>query len=254
MKKIIFLTLLMVCSFGFSQFTTGTVTLTGSSRTLKIDTDATMVTMTLTGPSTAWLGIGFGGNLMASVSDFFIWNSTANRDYTPTTPSINNGHNTPTADDAISQSWTIVSDNVSGTTRTVVATRALVSAGDYTFGNDPSNIQIIFAQGSTTQLGNHGTNPHASQILQRSQLGVKDFSLNATSIYPNPSNGSFNVQTKTNLNQINIYSQTGQFVKTIDVTDKSNKVDVNVIGLSKGIYLIELKNANEKSWKKVIID
>ena len=46
----------------------------------------------------------------------------------------------------------------------------------------------------------------------------------------------------------------GQFVKTIDVSDKSDKVEVSIKGLSTGIYLIELKNANEKSWKKVIVE
>ena len=36
-------------------------------------------------------------------------------------------------------------------------------------------------------------------------LGVEDFSLNATSIYPNPSNGSFSIETKTRLDKINVY-------------------------------------------------
>lgn len=253
MKTKLFLTLTLAVGFTaltMAQFSTGTVVLTGAARTIKIDTNPTTVTLTLTGPSTTWLGVGFGGTFMSTVSDMFIWNATTNRDYT-----ASGSYSTPSADAASSQSWTITSDTVAAGVRTVVATRALISAGDYTFLNNNSTISIIFAQGGTsTTLGSHGQNPHAGQDLPRQQLGTEDFSLNATSIFPNPSNGNFNVQTNTNLNVINIYSQTGQLIRTINVQDKSNKVDVNVNGLSTGIYLIELKNDTDKSWKKVIVE
>ena len=131
----------------------------------------------------------------------------------------------------------------------------MVSSGDYTFLNDSSSIPIIYAEGSTTTLAYHSTNPHAAQTLTRTVLGVPDFSLNASSIYPNPSKGDFTVITKTNLKMINIYSQTGVFITSIkvDATDSKN-LEVNAKGLSKGIYLIELQNESDKTWKKVIID
>ena len=245
-KKLLTLFALALGIVANAQFTTGVVSLT-ANRTIKIDTDATMVTITLTGSSTAWLGIGFGGTLMSSVTDMFIWNATANRDYTPS-----GSTSEPIADAAASQNWIIASDVVTGTSRTVVATRSLISIGDYTFLNNNSSISIIYAEGSSTTLAYHAS--RSSKVMQRTQLlATDDFSLNATAIYPNPSNGSFSVQTKTNLNSIDIYSHTGQLVKTIIVDDKSNKVDIQVKGLSTGIYLIELKNDSEKSWKKVIV-
>jgi len=238
MKKI---TLLLLLFFGvncFAQFTTGIVTLTGT-RTLQIDTNATTVTMTLTGSNTRWLGIGFGGNSMSTVTDMFIWNSTANRDYTPS-----GFQSAPTADGVGSQSWTIVSDNVSGSTRTIVATRPLVSAGDFTFLNDTSSINIIYNQGTSTALAYHG-NPseRGFRTLTRTALGVEDFSLNATQIYPNPSMGEFMVKTKTGLDKINVYSQVGAFVKTIMINN-SVAAEINIKGLSTGIYLLELVNVN----------
>ena len=245
MKKITFL-LLFVGVSTFGQFTTGVVNLTGT-RTLQIDTNATTATMTLTGSNTRWLGIGFGGNTMSTVTDMFIWNSTANRDYTPS-----GGQSTPSAD--ASQSWTIVSDNVSGATRTVVATRSLVSAGDFTFVNDNSSIDIIYNQGTSTALAYHGGgSERGNLVLTRTALGVEDFSLNATQIYPNPSNGDFMIKTKTGLDKINVYSQVGAFVKTIMVNN-SDAVEVTINGLSSGVYLLELLNANDKSWKKIIVD
>ncbi|MBC7846119.1 MAG: T9SS type A sorting domain-containing protein [Flavobacterium sp.] len=229
-----------------AQFSTGTVPLSGSSRTIKIDTNATTVTLTLTGPSTNWLGVGFGGSSMSSVTDMFIWNSSSNRDYTPT-----GGYSEPSPDGT--QNWTISSDNVAGSVRTVVATRALATAGDYTFTNNSTTIPIIFAEGSSTVLGYHGANPHDAQTLSRSALGVDDFSLNATQIYPNPTTGDFFVKAKTNLEKINVYSQTGSFLKTYEIKDGSNGVEVNINGLQTGIYLIELVNENEKIWKKIIV-
>ena len=245
MKKITFL-LLFAYAYSFGQFTTGVVTLT-ATRTLKIDTNATTATMTLTGPNTRWLGIGFGGGTMSTVTDMFIWNSSTNRDYTPS-----GFQSTPSAD--ASQSWTIVSDNVSGTTRTVVATRPLVSAGDFTFVNDNSSIDIIYNQGVATNLANHGgLSERGSDTLTRTALGTVDFSLNATQIYPNPSNGHFTIKTKTGLDKINVYSQVGVFIKTIEVNN-SDAVEVKINGLSSGVYLLELLNASDKSWKKIIIN
>jgi hypothetical protein len=246
-KKLLTMFLLCVATFSFAQFTTGTVTLTGSTRTLKIDTNATTVTMTLTGTSTHWLGIGFDGFSMAEVSDMFIWNATADRDYIAP-----GGHMQPSPDAAGSQSWTIVSDTVSGTTRTVVATRSLVSSGDYTFLNNNSSINIIFSEGSSTTLGYHGNNPHAPQTLTRTQLGVEDFSLNASQVYPNPSNGNFTIISKTTLQNVAVYSQTGAFVKTIQMNDSYTN-EINISGLAKGVYLLELKNETDKSWKKIIL-
>jgi hypothetical protein len=249
MKRKLLLTL--VLTFGFTlisiaQFTTGVVNLTGT-RTLKIDTDATIATMTITGSNTAWLGIGFGGSSMSTVTDMFIWNSTANRDYTPS-----GFQSAPSAD--ASQSWTIVSDNVSGVTRTVVATRPLVSSGDFTFLNNSSSINIIYNQGTSTALAYHGSaSERGSLVLTRSALGIEDFSLNATQIYPNPSNGDFMIKTKTGLDKINVYSQVGAFVKTIMVNNL-DAAEINLKGFSSGVYLLELLNANDKSWKKIIVN
>lgn len=238
-----------VSTIAMAQFTTGVVNLGTSGRTIKIDTNASTVTMTLTGNSTHWLGIGFNGFSMSEVTDMFIWNATANRDYTPS-----GAQSTPSADAAAAQSWTITSDAVSGTTRTVVATRSLVSTGDYTFTNNSTSLNIIFAEGSTTSLAYHGSNPHAAQTLTRTQLGVEDFSLKASSVFPNPTSGDFSVKTKTYLTQVNVYTQTGAFVKTINVEDDSENVELNISGLQTGVYLIELKNDTDKTWKKVIVN
>jgi len=205
--------------------------------------------MTLTAPSTVWFGVGFGGFSMFETTDMFIWNSSTNRDYTPS-----GGHSIPSPDASGAQSWTISSDVVSSGVRTVVATRPLVSAGDFTFLNNNSAINIIYAQGSTTTLSDHGTNPHDVTTLTRTALGIEDFTLNAAAVYPNPSKGIFTIQSKSNLNKVNVYSQTGAFVKTIELQSGEKSIEINLKGLQTGIYLLELQNDSEKSWKKIILE
>lgn len=85
-------------------------------------------------------------------------------------------------------------------------------------------------------------------------LGVEDFSLKSASIFPNPTKGDFIVKTKTFLTKINVYTQTGTFVKTIDVSNSTENVEVNIKDMETGVYLIELVNDKEKSWKKVILE
>jgi Secretion system C-terminal sorting domain len=248
-RKLQLIALLLTSSFGFAQFTTGEVTLS-SPMTVKIDTDATTVTLTLKGSSTAWLGIGFGGTSMSSATDMFIWNSTTNRDYTPS-----GFQSAPSADSAANQSWTTVSDNVVSGVRTVVATRTLMSAGDYTFTNNNSSIPIIYAFGGSTNISNHNFGGQRGiTSLTRTQLGVEDFSLNATVIYPNPSNGSFTIKAKTTIEKVDVYTQTGAFVKSISVKPDNNNAEIKIDGLATGVYLLEIQNSTEKSWKKIVVE
>jgi len=233
---------LMVLLPSFAQFTTGTVTLTGTM-SIKIDTDATKATLTLTGPSTTSLAIGFGGLSMGAVTDMFVWSASSNRDYT------SSGQSTPLPDAV--QSWTVVSDNVVSSIRTVVATRALTSSGDYTFVNSSATIPIIYSLNGSTTFGQHGTK--GSQNLTRTALGVEDFSLNTAAIYPNPSNGNFKIEAKSPLTKLSVYTQSGTFVKTIVFEGNSNTEDVNLKNLATGVYFIELQSDSDKAWKKIII-
>ena len=256
MKKqllLIFFVVIGLTTSAFGQFTTGTYTISLGT-TIRIDTNPTTVTLTLTGDSTRWLGVGFGmqNYTMATCTDMFIWNDTPDRDYTPDTTS-NSGHNIPIAD--ANQSWTIVSDTVVSGVRTVVATRALVSAGDYTFLNSNSAIEVIFARGNTTTLAYHGTNGHTGASISRFYyLALEEFSLKATSIYPNPSKGMVTVKTNTSLDKITIYSQTGAVVRTIPVESQKEDNEINVSGLAAGTYIFELQNGTEKAWKNVVVE
>jgi hypothetical protein len=118
-----------------------------------------------------------------------------------------------------------------------------------------SSINIAWARANdvTTSLSSSHSVGFASGTFT-TVLGVEDFSLNATSIYPNPSSGEFYIKTKTNLSKVNLYNQTGALVRTINVTDDSKEVELSVSGVQAGVYFLELQNDSEKSWKKVIVN
>ena len=154
--------------------------------------------------------------------------------------------------DAI-QSWTIVSDNVASGLRTVVATRSLVSANDYTFTNNSNGIYIIFAQGETTSLAYHGLTNRSGLAVNRFLLALENPSQTDVSIYPNPSVDKLMIKTKTGLDKIVVYNQIGDVIKTFALDDQKTENEVNIAGLATGIYIFELHNGKDKFWKNVVV-
>lgn len=257
MKKITTLLLLIGISVFGQQKSTGDIVLSAAqniSANFTLDNATSKVTLILKGPSDRWFALGMGPNVvlgfgMASGNDVLVYTTSfTDRNYV--------GFASPAVD--VTQSWTVVSNTVAGTIRTLNLERSLTNSD--AAGSD---LQLPFASTSTINLAcafpNSATTSLASghgrafATATFTTLGVEDFTLNATQIYPNPSNGAFTVKTKTGLDKINVYSQVGAFVKTIPV-NQLNATEVSLKDLSTGIYLIELQNATEKSWKKIIVN
>jgi hypothetical protein len=255
MKKITFLSLLMFATLGFAQSkTTGVVTLTSNmTANLTLNSTTAKATLELTGPSDRWFSLQFGsfaaGGGMASGQDVVYTTATALVDAkfigigaAPQADPINN--------------WTVLSNTIVSGIRTIIAERNLSTgdANDYTFNYADPTIDFVWAKyGSASfDFAYHGPNRGYALNKTFTTLGIEDFTLNAAVVYPNPSNGAFTIKTKTALDKIEVYSQTGAFVKTIDVKATS-ETEVKIEGLATGIYLIQLQNATEKSWKKIMV-
>ena len=252
MKKI---TLLLFCLLSFSGFaqskSTGNISL-GSSFTANftLNNTTSKVTLVLKGPSDRWFGLGLGvvSGFRMSDGDVVVYTtSLTDRNFV--------GTGTPASDN---QDWTTLTNTDASGVRTLTLERALTNADV----NDlqlpyasTSSINIAWARANdvTTSLSSSHSVGFASGTFT-TVLGVEDFSLNATSIYPNPSSGEFYIKTKTNLSKVNLYNQTGALVRTINVTDDSKEVELSVSGVQAGVYFLELQNDSEKSWKKVIVN
>lgn len=236
MKKVLLTFSVALANLVWAQFSTGTVSLPAASMTVKIVTTATQVTLTLTGDSNSMLGIGFGGNGadtggMASGSDGFIYNSGANRDFTFI------GMTTPQADPA--QDWTVGTNTVSGSTRTIVATRSLTGgAGDHAFTNDASTINVFYSRRLGNQaLGYHGGD-RGYAALTRSVLGTSEAVAESKKVglYPNPAKETVSFKNADKIKSIDIYETAGRKIRTVQ--PDGEKVDVR--DLKPGIYYFEI--------------
>lgn len=160
MKKLLLLTALLAGAAGtYAQSkATAVVSLTtGMTAKLELNSATSTATLTFTGPSDRWFALqlgsftGTGG--MQEGADVVYWNGTTLVD------AVHNGVGAvPTVD---TNDWTS-SSTVSGTTRTIVATRAFNtgSSDDYTIVYADANIDFAWAKASsaTNTINNHGGN------------------------------------------------------------------------------------------------
>ena len=237
MKKITFLTLfLLAFSFLNAQFTSGEVALTtntNNNMNVTIETTATDVTLTLMGPDNKWFAVGFGGIDMATVSDVFVYDGTGNFDKV--------GHNQTDPTDDTNQDWTIISNTVDGIYRTIQATRPLSTSdsNDYTFINDASNIDVIWAYGNSLTLAYHAAR-YFETITRTAVANINNDKQIQFSMYPNPTNTDLNIVLPSNIEsaQVEIYDILGKRILKKELQASFNSLDVTHI--KTGVYLIKI--------------
>lgn len=252
MRKITLLMLLPFLSIAQSKIT-DPVTVSGATATILLNNNTQLATLTLVGPSDRWLACQFGSfqGGMESGSDVVYFNGTTLVD------AKHNGiGQAPSAD--TQNDWTISSNTVSLGVRTIVATRPFNSTdtSDFDFDYFADTIGIAVARGNIASysLAYHGaSNRIVNTSVSFSTLGVENVSLEAATIYPNPSKGNFSVRSSSKIEHISIFTLTGNFVKTIK-SDDEQLFQMNVEGIATGVYLIEIVGVNQKTWKKVIVE
>jgi len=260
MKKKITLLFILIAGFANAQIkSTGNVALgTNMTANMSLNSATSLVTLTLVGPNDRWLAVQFGSFTggMDAATDVVYWNGTSLVDAVhvgvgaaPTTDSTNN--------------WTLVSNtnNVPAAgQRTLVYTRPFSTgdSNDYTFNFADNTLDLALAKHQTASfsMANHGTSSSNRTLALDVSLvlGLDDFSLNASTVFPNPSNGNFTITTKTFLKSVDVYNINGALIKSYRVADSSENVEFNIADLPSGVYLLELKNETDKTWKKVIIE
>jgi hypothetical protein len=257
-KKITLLFVFVATLLSAQQKSTGVVTLgVDMTAELSLDNGTSLATVTISGPNDRWFAMQFGSFLtgMQAGSDLVYWNGTILVD------ARHNGIGSTPTNDA-TNNWTLVTNTNNLPAigqRTLVYTRPFITgdANDFTFNFSDTEIDLALAKHQINDfvLAYHGGgNRDVLLDTAFSVLGLEDFSLKASTVFPNPSTGNFTISTKTFLDTINVYNINGAVVKTIKVEDTSENVEFNISGLPVGVYFLELKNDTEKTWKKVIIE
>ncbi|MDR6459008.1 hypothetical protein J2786_002115 [Chryseobacterium vietnamense] len=246
MKKTLLALSLALANLAWAQFSSGTVNLPATSMTVKLDTTPSGVTITVTGDSNSMMGIGFGTVGMAPGSDGFIYNSSANRDYTFI------GMTTPNADAA--QDWTETSNTVSGSTRTVVATRSLTGGtGDFAIANAAGTINIFYSRKSGgTSLGYHDAGRgYATLTMTAATLSTNEIAANSkkVNLYPNPAKSTVNFKNADKIKSVDIFEASGRKVLSV----KPDGESINVENLRSGSYYLEIQlKDGSTSYEKLI--
>ena len=255
MKKITFLFYFLATFYSWAQgYSTGTISLNntaGVAMTAKIDVN-TLVTLTLTGPSNRWFALGFGASSMTAGTDVVVCH--ANTVALPSFDRYLTGFAAPVSDGT--QHWTVTSNTVSGSVRTIIATRALSTgdANDYTFSSNSNPISLIWAYGSTANsytLSYHGGRGVTSANFT---LGNNDFVLSEFMMYPNPAKDyvTIDLSDLTSNATVFIYDYLGRLVKKELLNTTSSRLETS--NLQKGTYIIKVDSEKGLASKTLIVD
>jgi|GEM_PF-2393842 len=86
---------------------------------------------------------------------------------------------------------------------------------------------------------------------------INDFnSIIKVAVYPNPSNGKFNVEInneKANEMNIEIFNVQGQVVYSTSIYNNEYKGEINISNLSKGIYYLRINDGSNVNTKKILL-
>ena len=256
MKKITFILCLLITSFGFAQnVSTGLVTLTnGFTVQFDVNGSTNQVTMTMVGPANVWLavalnksytpnlGMGIGGEDVIIFHEVNNVGQIADRYLT--------GNGAPTSDGSINQDWSITSNDIAGSVRTIIATRDRDTndPNDYVFPTTNTALPMLWAKGSSLNLAYHGSRGGAS-----STLGTSDIALTPEfDVYPNPTQRELNIQFPASIQKatIAVYSVLGTLVFQAEMDQWNSKI--NTSEWSTGVFIMNISTPEFSQTKRII--
>lgn len=246
MKKIALLLMSFVSILGYSQTKSTPVISFNSDMTAQftLDSATSKVILVLTGLANNWSSVGIGTSSSTTSGDVYVF-TTAVTDNTAATTNPN-------------EEWNTISNTVISGKRTVTLERKLTNSdlNDLQLAFDTTNsIDVVWSRTGSAVAIAPNTNRGSTTAVLTTTLGIDDVSFgDEIVIYPNPTSSELYIKAKTNLSKVTIYSQTGALLKTINSNDNSNELKINVSDLSKELYIFELENETEKTWKKVLIN
>jgi hypothetical protein len=125
---------------------------------------------------------------------------------------------------------------------------------------------ITLYLGALTTNHNHATTgdfPYTRSLvlIPASATGINETTYESQfiKVFPNPTHDKFEIKVESGneINEIKIMDLHGKVVKTLNVTDNSEKTNYHYsakqLGLNAGVYFIKLSSANNQLYKKIII-
>tara|TARA_B110000046_G_scaffold184106_1_gene221799 strand:+ start:4363 stop:5151 length:789 start_codon:yes stop_codon:yes gene_type:complete len=260
MKKTTLILSLLISAFGFAQnVSTGVVEFT-SDFSVKFDVNGTTnkVTMTMVGPANVWLavalnksytpnsGMGIGGEDVIIFHEVNNVGQIADRYLT--------GNGAPTSDGSINQDWSITSNDIAGSVRTIIATRDRDTndPNDYDFPTTNTALPMLWAKGNLVTtglvLGYHGARSGVSSTLGTETIAA----LPEFNVYPNPTLRELNVKFPSSIQkaQVAVYSVLGSLVFQAELDQFNSKI--NTSEWNSGVYIMNISTSGFSETKRII--
>jgi hypothetical protein len=263
MKKITITVLLLFFCLSHAlraqTYSTGLITLTTSPEPYSVQIDVTndLVTLTMIGSASRWLGLGFDTDNMISGKDVVIYDGITLTDRVfgfPGQPAGDFAQGiTPSLDSR--QDWTVVSNEVEGNTRTLVATRLpdTGSVGDYTFSAEASSLQLVWAKSNFENfiLQPHGMDNRGA-IVASLTLSADSFQDQKFSISPNPAKNRLNIILPSGMAnaKVSVFNVLGKMVYSGDISNLNGSI--NISNWNSGVYLVKVSSNDITQTKRFI--
>ena len=258
MNKITIFCLLVLTtatSFYAQNFSTGTLTFAANyTGRVDVNTASNIVTLTLNGPSDRYFAMGFGmSSMFTAGADGVMYLGAAGTGAGVLSDRTFGGSSSaPTADPA--QDWTVTTNSVAGSTRTIVATRNRASAGDYTFPATAGSIDFIWsiANSASYALVYHGGN--RGTVASSLTLGSEKFEADSFKMFPNPATNQVSLQFPEYVEKgtVKIYDNLGRVVKNVEIN--AMELVVSTSDLSAGTYIVVARTEYGNSTKTLLIN
>ena len=133
-------------------------------------------------------------------------------------------------------------------------------------GNGSANNKLYFGNSNTDLYHFNGTiddvkifdktlcADEIDSLFQQGSLSINENFLESTiNVFPNPSNGTFTVNSETPIDLIEIYSLDGKLIQTLK-TDNENLSPIKINNLTNGTYLLKINQSEKFSLKKIIVN
>lgn len=243
----------MISTHVFSQgiYTSGLVPIVQDlDGQIDINTTNNIVTLTLVGPESGWLSIAFDVpfGFEHDGQDLVMFDGANLQDRTFTS-----GFGEPDVDTG-GQDWTVTNNDTAGGFRTVVATRARISAdpADYVFSATPSTLDIAGAYNANFTMSNKHDEADFS-TLNFSLLGFDEIRQINFSMVPNPVTTYLKLVLPSDLNNatVEIFDMLARKIYKGQIKG-THHATIDMSYWNSGVYLVKVSNGRSEQTKRLV--
>ena len=155
----------------------------------------------------------------------------------------------------VSPSGPIAIKILNATTEAVIASQMMTTSTDWNFVEldftvpaGVNSIKVIVEKGSEP-----GWFIDNAVLLKTETLGIDELDIAANIIYPNPSNGVFNLKSENPIESYAVYNIQGQLIQS-KTSIQTSQTQINLAHQKIGVYILSIKYSNgNQSSKKLVI-